>query len=82
MNKETAAGTHPGEPQTVTVTLPRVEDFAEDFDRAGRMMQAMDLAGDLAPAEFAEWCECAAAIKQRRAVQDGHTTEGRTAQKP
>jgi len=71
-----AAGENKVAPQTVTITLPRVEDFAEDFARADRMMQAAGLAGDLAPAEFAEWCECAAAIKQRRAVQDGHTTEG------
>jgi len=64
------------DPNAVTVTLPRVEDFADDFARLERMGQAMDLAGELTPAEFAEWCECAAAIKRHRAVQGGHTTEG------
>lgn len=58
----TPAGGYQGEPQTVTVTLPRMEDYAEDVARAGRMMQAAQLAGTLTQAEFARWMEHGKAI--------------------
>jgi len=60
-----AAGTSTGldVPEAVTVQLPRLEDFAEDFDRAGRMMEAADLAGELIPEAFAQWMEQGRAIK-------------------
>jgi len=44
-------------PETITITLPNLEDFAEDFDRVGRMMEAADLAGKLTPEAFAEWMQ-------------------------
>jgi len=63
----TDAGTSTGsgvrEPQTVTVTLPRLEDYAEDFARLDRMGKAMDLAGKLMPEGFARWMEQGEAIK-------------------
>ena len=45
------------QPETITVTLPNLEDYAEDFDRAGRMMEAADLAGKLTPEAFAQWMQ-------------------------
>jgi len=59
---------NPQLPETVTVTLPRMEDFAEQFALIDRLSMAVDLAGELNPAEFAEWCKCAAEIKQRRGM--------------
>ena len=44
-------------PETVTVTLPHMEDYAEDFARASRMMEAADLAGKLTPEAFAKWMQ-------------------------
>jgi len=58
------AGTSTGvEPQTVTVTLPRLEDYADDFARLDRMGKAMDLAGKLTPEGFARWMELGEAIR-------------------
>ena len=52
--------------ETITVTLPRLEDYAEDLARASRLGQAMTLAGELTPAEFEQWMAHGEAIKQRR----------------
>ena len=49
-------------PDTVTVQLPRLEDFAGDFARLERLGQAMDLAGELTPEAFAQWIEQGRAI--------------------
>jgi len=62
-NDTTPAGAHPGEPETITVALPRMEDYTQDFARVGRMMQAMGLAGELAPEGFARWMEQGEAIR-------------------
>ena len=51
---------------TIMVTLPSIEDYAEDVARAGRMTQAADLAGELTPEEFAQWMEQGEAIRANR----------------
>jgi len=58
----TPAGAPPGTPETITVTLPAM-NFAEEFARAGRAMQAGDLAGQLTPEGFAQWMEQGEAIR-------------------
>ena len=63
MSGPAPAGAHPDAPEIITVELPRVESFAEDTARAGRMMQAMDLAGELTPEGFARWMELGEAIR-------------------
>ena len=78
----TSTGVLPGDSQTVTVTLPRMEDFAEDSARAGRMMQAADLAVELTPEGFSRWMELGKAIKAQEnekapSVEAGkHNTQG------
>ena len=49
--------------ESITVTLPRLEDYAEETARASRMMQAAELAGELTVAEFAQWMEHGKAIR-------------------
>jgi len=44
-------------PNTVTVTLPRMEDYADEAARASRMMQAAQLAGALTAGAFTRWME-------------------------
>lgn len=60
----------------ITVELPPVDVEAEAA-RAGRMMQAAALAGELTPAEFAEWCACAAAIIEHRQEETPNATAGK-----
>ena len=62
-NDATPAGIRPDAPETITVTLPRMEDYAQDFARVGRMMQAMGLAGELTPEGFSRWMEHGKAIR-------------------
>jgi len=57
-----AAGAHLGESQTVTVTLPCIEDYTEDIARADRMVQAVELSGKLTPKAFERWIEQGEAI--------------------
>jgi len=63
------AGPHPGDLEAITVTLPRPEDIAEDTARAGRMIQAATLAGELTPEGFARWMENGKAIGSGTARQ-------------
>ena len=60
-----------GGPETITVTLPRMEDYAEGFARIERMMQAAELAGELTAAEFGRWMEHGTAIRDSRPQGNG-----------
>jgi len=62
-NDTTPAGAHPDAPEIITIELPRMEDYTQDFARVGRMMQAMGLAGELTPEDFARWMEHGEAIR-------------------
>jgi hypothetical protein len=51
--------------ETITVQLPAM-DFTEEVARAGRVMQAAQLAGELTPLEFAQWIAHGKAIMDIR----------------
>ena len=53
--------------ETITITLPRLEDFAEDYARISRMMDAADLAGELTPEAFAKWMQYGDGLERRKA---------------
>jgi len=52
-------------PETITVELPAM-DFTEEVARAGRVMQAAQLAGELTLLEFAQWIAHGKAIMDIR----------------
>ena len=59
-------------PDTVTVTLPRMEDYADEAARASRMMQAAQLAGELSPGAFSRWMEWGRRLARRVAHIEAH----------